>query len=261
MKKGFKVGIWMLLALVFVAQAMSAPPFESSSVANDALEIVYPKITTFQKDADFDLYFHVYNSTSHLLENHTATCDIHIYNVTSNEHIIVQNLARANNGKEFEIEVPANVSSVIGWHQYIVTCKGNTSAGQNQSGFLSSSFEISEDGFPKQDAPSSFLWVVILLPFLLGVIFVVGSATMSEEHGVLKIFMFLLSAPMFFISLLIGMKTVVRFYNMPEVLNGLGDSIYVIAIIFGLILVYFIIYLVIVILDWIATNKRERLEY
>ena len=103
--------------------------------------------------------------------------------------------------------------------------------------------------------------IIILIPLILGAFLLVGSATMSEEHSILKIFMFLLSFILFFTSLHFGMLGIVKFYNFPELQNAIGSTTYWVGIIFGVIVAYFIIYAIYKMITGVARQKQQELEY
>jgi uncharacterized membrane protein (DUF441 family) len=103
--------------------------------------------------------------------------------------------------------------------------------------------------------------VLILVPLILGLFLLIGSATMGEEHGILRIFMFLLTFILFFTSLHFGMLGVVKFYNFPELQEAIGSTTYWVGIVFGVIVAYFCIYAIIKMIETIAKRKRQKLEY
>lgn len=103
--------------------------------------------------------------------------------------------------------------------------------------------------------------IIILIPILLGLFMLFGSFSLSEVHNPLKIFLFLLSFVPFFASMHFGMLAIVKFYDWPELQNLIGSTTYWVGAMFGIIIIYFVIYLF-----WLGTNvtaqkKKERLEY
>jgi len=104
--------------------------------------------------------------------------------------------------------------------------------------------------------------IIMLLPMILSIAFLVGAATLdSEEHNALKIFLFLLSIIPFFISMHIGMVSLVKFYDFPELQNIIGSSVYWFGILFGVIVTYFIIYLFYMMVHAAAQKKKEKMRY
>ena len=103
--------------------------------------------------------------------------------------------------------------------------------------------------------------IIILLPLILGIIFLVGAVMLNEIHWALKIFLFLLSIITFFSSAHFGMLAVVKFYGWTEMQDTIGSTVYWIAIIFGVILTYFIIYLIGMALKSNLDKKKQRMEF
>jgi len=105
------------------------------------------------------------------------------------------------------------------------------------------------------------LAVIILLPMILGAFFIVGSATLNEEHNVLKIFLFLLSILTFFISMGLGLITVAQYFVFDQMQESIGDIIYYLGMVFVVIITYFIIYLIYTMIKRTAEQKEEELKY
>lgn len=103
--------------------------------------------------------------------------------------------------------------------------------------------------------------IIILIPLILGIIFLVGSATLGEEHTPLKIFLFLLSIITFFVSLHWGMLSVVRYFNFEPLEDAIGSTVYWFGLSFGVIITYFIIYLFYKLVHASAQKKEERMKY
>lgn len=103
--------------------------------------------------------------------------------------------------------------------------------------------------------------VIALLPLILGFFFIIGAATMGEEHKSLRIFLFLLSIMTFFVSMHFGMIGLVRFYDFPELQETIGSTVYWIAWIVVVIITYFLIYLFYKIVQAAAQKKDSKLEY
>ena len=105
------------------------------------------------------------------------------------------------------------------------------------------------------------LFGVILAPLILGFFFLIGAATLGEEHAPLKIFLFLLSIPTFFVSLHFGTLAIIEYYTFTALQNAIGTTVYWIAWVFAVIVTYFIIYLISKLIERAAQNKKERLQY
>lgn len=104
--------------------------------------------------------------------------------------------------------------------------------------------------------------IIIFLPIILSIIFLIGAATLNgEKHPALKIFLFILSIVPFFVSMHLAMVSMVKFYDFQALEEIIGTTTYWVGIIFGLIITYFIIYLIHIGFKQAAQRKTERLEY
>jgi len=126
---------------------------------------------------------------------------------------------------------------------------------------LNNTLFMGECKFEVEEKSKMALAAIIGLPMLLAFIMLIGAATLSEHHNVLKIFLFLLSFIPFFTSLHFGLVTVIKFYDFPELQDAIGSATYYIAIMFGVIITYFIIYLVYMMIHAAAQKREAKLEY
>ncbi len=104
-------------------------------------------------------------------------------------------------------------------------------------------------------------FAVILIPIFMGLFFLIGSFTLSEQHAAFKIFLFLLSMGTFFTSLHFAMLNVVKFMDFPDMQNLIGSTTYWFGMIFVVIVTYFIIYLFYLLVHEAAQKRKEKLEY
>jgi hypothetical protein len=113
----------------------------------------------------------------------------------------------------------------------------------------------------EEDNNRMIIFGIILLPMILGFFFLIGAATMGKDHSALRIVLFLLSIPTFFISAYFGMVGLVKYYNFPELQNAIAFSIYIIGTVFFVLLLYFITYVFYKAIKTAAKAKAEELEY
>lgn len=102
--------------------------------------------------------------------------------------------------------------------------------------------------------------IIILIPMILAIILVVGAATFGRDHTALKIFLFLISVILFFVSMHFAVLGIVKFYAWPELLDVIGTTSYWFGITFVVIIVYFLLYIVWKGLGIISQKKKENLE-
>lgn len=102
---------------------------------------------------------------------------------------------------------------------------------------------------------------IILLPMLLGIIFLVGSVALKDGHVVLKIFLFLMSLFTFFTSFHMGLLYVIKVYGWTDMQNTIGSATYYFMLIISVIITYFILHFLIVVLKGMMDRKKERIEF
>jgi len=104
--------------------------------------------------------------------------------------------------------------------------------------------------------------IIIMLPMILSLFLLIGAATLDQQHHkTLKIFLFLLSPIPFFVSMHIGMISVIKFYDFPELQNLMGSTTYWFGWMFFVIVTYFIIYLFYMIIHHMSQRKVEKMKY
>lgn len=112
-----------------------------------------------------------------------------------------------------------------------------------------------------EDTGKMVIAIIILLPILLGLFMLIGAATLSDDHVPLRIVLFLLSIPSFWISMHFGMLSLVEFYGFTALQDSMGDVTFWTAVIFFTIVSYFIIYAIYKVFENMAEKKKERLRY
>lgn len=105
------------------------------------------------------------------------------------------------------------------------------------------------------------LAAIILLPMLLGFVLLFASFFLGDDHSVLKIFLFLLTPVTFWMSLNMGMASVVKYYDFPEMEVMLGRTGYWTGMIFFILIFYYFIYMLIKAAAVAAQKKKEKLNY
>lgn len=103
---------------------------------------------------------------------------------------------------------------------------------------------------------------VIILPFLFGILLIIGSVGLSQEHTALKIFMFVLSfitifSSMHFASIIIAF----RYPVLTELQDALGTTVFWAGRLLFILIAYFVIYVFVKMVHYSAQKKKEKLEY
>lgn len=206
----------ILIAILLVLPVVIAAPPSSVFSAEQVGEISvqYPKFDHHKSGEPFKLHFHVFNETGYPLTNTTTNCTLHVYNHTSS-HVIRANATY--DGSEWEF---AGITlNETGNYAYITWCV--TTGGRG--GYVSVPFEITSDGGPT----NIDLWPVaalILAPILFAFLLLFGASLFDpEEHSALRLFLFLISILMVFVSFGIGAMTSAKYYEWDALTEFLAD--------------------------------------
>lgn len=114
----------------------------------------------------------------------------------------------------------------------------------------------------EEEEDKMIIAIIILLPMILAIVFLIGAfITDSDEHRLLKLFLFLASMIPFFTSMHLAMISLVKFYDFPEMQDLIGSTVYWVGIIFFIILTYFMMYVFYIATQVAAQKRKERLNY
>ena len=112
-----------------------------------------------------------------------------------------------------------------------------------------------------KEEDNMIIGMLILAPLIFGLFLLIGAFSLSQEHAPLKIFLFLLSIVTFWTSLHFGLIALIKFYDFPELQGLIGSTVYWVAIIFGVLISYFVLYLIAKMTHAAAQKKEKDLEY
>lgn len=256
-KKSLLTFLFLFLFLFsFCVIAVKPTPTVQESI--NGLTIISLKNDNFKFNSSFDLYFHVFNSSNALMTFKNATCIIHVYNSSNNNHVVIQNLSVEGDDYELSSTYLYSVANEVGIHPYIVYCT-SISGELKEYGFVSDSIVINMGG--NNEEVGFFNGFLILLPLLIGLILVIAGFSLGDEHQILKIFMLLSSLVTFFMSMGLALVTISHYTSFVELVDTLGLYVYFYGIIYFLIVIYYLIYIIWKVIDWIGTQKSERLNY
>lgn len=237
---------WIVVFLLFAVCAAAAPQTNT-----DGLSIVYPKSTAYQTGAQTTLTFQAYNASGTSLTNTTTNCTFTLYNANGSVNISGQ-LAYIDT---WQTTLPA--SDRIGETAYLVECAQASGIG----GFVSGTFRYTIDG---TDEGAADLWPVaalVLVPLLFGFLCVAGAGIFdSEEHAVLKIFLFLLAMISPLSSLLFATEAIIKFYDWTAATDTISLYVYVLGGVLIALFFYWLMYTFYVMVSTIAEKKAKRLE-
>jgi hypothetical protein len=140
-------------------------------------------------------------------------------------------------GSTYKQILSDNITTNVGVYQYTIWCSN-----ANEAGFLSDYFEIANENPINWEIGGGPLAVIILLPMLLAFLIVLGANLLGEDHSILKIFLYMFSLVLFFVSLLIAMQTTIRYYQFDYLIETFGWGIWVIGIFMFILIIYLLIY-------------------
>lgn len=241
-----KVGFLLFFCLFLM-------PFACALQQNsDGLVIVSPESTAYKLSDVITLQFAVYNSTSSRLNGSDADCVFTLYDLNGTT-ILDSSLNESE--QSFFVKI-LNDSLPSGVNTYLVSC--NSSA---QNGFIASSFKVNHNG--RDDVASGGVLVAIVLaPLVLSLLLLIGGMNLnSERHGVVKIFIFLLSIIPYWASMHFGVLVLSRYYDLLELQVAMSDSVFWTGLVFFTLVSYFMIYMLVRMFGRIATNEEHKLEY
>jgi len=250
-------GIYILMCIFLLALPLAAavrPVTTTATLAPTGLVIRIPPFD-YMPHVNITINIHVYNSTFFEVDNATTSCSLHVYNQTGGH--ITENSTLPYNSNEFYYNMDKTLFMVNKEYGYIIACN-NT----NEAGFVSGSFVVTDRlDTSRPEGEAVILLAIILLPIILGIFLLVGAVTLGDEHGVLRIALYLLALLTVLASFHFGMVSAVNYLNLPELEEFIGTTVYWISIAFFTIVSYFMIYFIIKLFDTAAQKKEEKLEY
>ena len=152
----------ILVILIFLPMVMALTQSFNVQIADDGLEIIYPKIATHQQSKDIDFHFFVLNkSDGAIMDNTTTSCSFYLHN-SNGSHLAEREVMDYAKNYAFEISLNGNNFSKLGRYSYITLC--NTS---NLGGAVSVAFEVTGTGDPLNiETVILYLGLLTLLIFL-----------------------------------------------------------------------------------------------
>lgn len=227
----------------------------SMSGSSLGLVIAYAKNNYFAKGTSFELPFKLYtqNGTAIAPVDVTA-CNFVLYDANNTK---IVDYALPDDGTTFYASLNGSVLTELGTYPYILDCSTTGGSG----GYLSAFVKINADGKNHSNENPVVLALIAILPMILGIILIIVAATMSEDHSVLKIFFFLLALFMFEISLWIGTVAITYFYVFPAMGEILANITFWYGLVFGVVVMYFLIYALYKMVETARKAKQERMNY
>ena len=154
-----KIFLFFFLISILSSFVFAQPPFEPqiSGCASEAGTIMFSLQEAIPKDSNFNLYFHLYNSTGHLILNNISDCYVHIYDPETGEIILDKKLNKTLDGIDHETNISGILTNRYFSYPLNIWCNSTN----NQAAFLSSFYTITNTG--RDDPNSGEKWLVISL--------------------------------------------------------------------------------------------------
>jgi hypothetical protein len=106
----------------------------------------------------------------------------------------------------------------------------------------------------------SFIWVVIILPILLGIALMVSAFIFGPQHAVLKIFLFFCPFLCFFVSMQMAAQTLITYYGFDDLVNIIGDTTYWTAFTLFVLISYIIVYVIVALSKSMLSKGKTEFE-
>ena len=252
--------IIIILGSLLVTAVKPITTITSGTTSSLSLMIEFPQQERYQSNKNFTLHYHVFNSTAWMVRNDTTQCIFHFYNSTGN-HLIAANALFDSNRVDFYYPIPPLPK---GSYSAIIQCNQTQLIGEDTvpraAGYLAHSVSVTD--FVDYDRDPTSMIIIILIPIIFSILLIIGSISLNnEEHAAAKIFMLLLSFIPIFSSFHFSTLTIIHFFDFPILSDAIGTTTYWMSIMFGVLVTYFILYLIIKMIHNMAGKKKERLEY
>lgn len=248
-----KLSVYLVMFLFLLVPVLSLPPAQVTG--GSGLQVAFPDFEWGKSNTAFEIPVHVYDMVDGLVQTTGINCSFHIYNSTGN-HVFEGNDVTPSHNYDYEVIINDSVFVNEGFYSVQIYC-----ANANLGGFAKHNFYISSDGLPKNLAGTGFLSILILIPLIFGLFMLIGGVSMGEDHTVLRIFLFLLSVPMVWVSFHFGMIGLIRYYGLTVLQDVVGTTTYWMTWLFFVLVSYFIIYAIWKSFEVMAQDKEGRMKY
>ena len=161
---------FFLIFVILTLNAIAVPPFLSQSVGNiHTLNIEVSLQDYYLQNSNFNISFHVFNSTGHQVNNDTANCLIHIFKPFTGEHIDTNTVFNSPN--DFTAILNSSHSGIKTHYSFIFQC--NTTY---EGGYISGQYEINNlNRELTNNDNTAGISIIIFILFATGLIFILPS--------------------------------------------------------------------------------------
>ena len=246
--------LFIFVFLIMIAAALAVQPQISVPTTTTSLTIVYGQSDCFKIGNTINYNFDVLDANYSKLSNVTTNCTF--YMAQTNGSLITSGRPVYDATAKFWYYPINGTDLERGIYSTYIYCVKSAS----EAGFESQSYQFTTMGVcPAED--KSPLAAIILIPILFGILLMLASFLLDDDHKVLKIILFLFSYITIFISLWLGLSTLGRYYGFVDMQQNIGTLTWIFGIAFFVIISYFLIYAFIMSIQAAAQKKREKLGW
>jgi hypothetical protein len=244
--------VWIIVFLILIAGALAIGQIQTNTpILPTSLTIVYPKAECLTIGSNLTIPFDVLDSNFTKLSDATTSCAYYIGD--SNGMLIAYGTPVYDSIiRIWSFDVDGSITTA-GEYSFYIYCNET----ESESGFASLSYEASYLGICAPDDKTP-LAALILIPILFGILLMIGSFVLDDDHKTLKIALFIFSYLTVFISLWFGLSTIGRYYGFYGMQDNIGTAVWVFGIFLFVILSYFLIYAFIMGIHLAAQKKQEK---
>jgi hypothetical protein len=221
---------FLILTLLFLTSIVSAADFYYKRG-----EVIDLKINCFKSGANCD---------------NSITCKL--TTLYPNSTVFIDNAAMTYNTAYYSYEILD--SNVTGLYTNSMVCSDGTTS--TYSLFI---FEINNRGNGEQSSIVNAF--IILLPIIFGILLIIATFGLGEDHQTLKFGFLILALLSFIVSIGMAIVTVSYYSYFTSLIDTLGLWVYVYGCFYLLVVFYLILYLIVKMINFAANEKDRRLNY
>jgi len=225
-----------------------------NEATNPSITIVYPLLNCFPQGQQSVISFDVLDNNFTRLSNSEAECQFY-YVDSQGGFITAGNLTYNTTYEYWTYTLNETHTADIGKYMFYVHCNSTS-----LNGYLAETVDISSTGGCLNNDLSP-LFIIVLIPILIGLFFMIYSITLGADHIGLKIVLLLGSFVPFIAALHMAMLIVVRFYVFEALEELIGTTTYWFGAVFAVLFFYFLVYVFYKSIQMVNQRKKERLQY
>ena len=242
MKQLITFGITFLLFFSIVTALDYAPTIQTG---ND-LNIIYPKIETYDYQKNITLAFEIVNNSG-------ATCAFNLYD--KNGKVLLSNNQLISLSNKQYINLSTTTLNNTGKYDYSIVCNNS-----NTFGYLSTSFMVKRGGFQPTSNPILFA-AILFIPLLFAFLLVKLAVNMEGGQGILKLALTLITFPLFLTSLNFAVIGLITFYETPFFEDNIVGFIQWTGYVYWAIIALILFSIIVMAFDYARGKKQEREDY